>query len=298
MELEDILAPISIETFISQYKGEKHFLSKGSSERVKNLFCWHDLNHVLFSQRLGYPRFRLIKNGEVLSPEIYTDLVTDRRNNPFTRINAQRLKTELSKGCAIHILNAEEFSKNLTRICEKIGGILNSDVGMTIHVGMKESKGLDRHWDSHDVFVVQLEGKKRWRLYGFTEKYPFRIGPGKNENITNEIQWEGDLMPGDVLYLPRGYWHEAQAYDQSCMHLSIGMFNPKATDYLNWLSTQLIELEFFRKDIPLEDNCDIFLTELRVKLFDYINAKSYKVFRNKIANKYSVNNFELPNLNK
>lgn len=294
MQLEELIKPLSLDTFINQYKGEKYFLSKANA---KDLFSWSDLNQALFSQRLAYPRFRVIKDGKVLDPDVYTDMAVDRRSISYPKINAQKLTEELKKGSAIHILNAEEFSRKLSEICLSLGTTLKSDVGITIHIGMKESKGFDKHWDSHDVFVVQLEGKKKWRLYGFTEKYPFRKGPSKKENIHNNLEWEGDLSPGDVLYLPRGCWHEAQAYDQACMHLSIGMFNPKATDYLNWLSTQLIEFEFFRKDAPISNSSEEFINELKSKLLEYINVTNYEIFMNRISQKNHINAFELPNLN-
>ena len=297
MNFNDLILPISIEQFLSQYKGEKHFVSKGNKDRFQNLLSWDKLNEILFTQRLDYPRFRLIRNGEVIEPYIYTDFKSDKRGGKIAKLNPTKLNTELRKGTAIHILAVEEFSEELTQICSRIGNEMQSEVGMTAHIGMHESKGFNLHWDSHDVLILQLYGKKRWKLYGLTEKYPFRIGPSRKENISNEIVWEGDLEEGDVLYLPRGYWHDVNAYEEPCMHISIGMFNPKPTDYLKWLNNYLTEFEFFRKDLPAnpsDTDLTIFLTEVKEKLNSMITSKTYLTYLKEFSKSEKMDKFNLP----
>lgn len=89
--------------------------------------------------------------------------------------------------------------------------------------------GFNMHFDSMDVFIIQLEGEKRWK-YGrtpscvcpplnmlaedtarFDEAYP-KVTYAKPE--ASELS-ETVLTPGDVLYLPPGTWHEARAVDTS-----------------------------------------------------------------------------------
>jgi ribosomal protein L16 Arg81 hydroxylase len=296
VNFEQLIAPVSLQTFVSDYKGENYFVCKGEASRFEPLFNWTNLNNVLFTHRLTYPRFRLLKNGEVVEPASYIDTRRDRRGVNYEKVNSQKLVQKLTEGCAIHILSVEEFSLQLSEICMEIGNFTKGEVGVTLHVGIKESKGLNLHWDSHDVLVIHLHGRKRWRLYGFTQKHPFRIGPSRSEHISNKIVWEGDLLPGQVLYIPRGFWHEAQAYDEACMHLSIGMFNPKGTDYLTWLGIQLLELDFFRKDIPIDSSHDKFIEDFKSRLMNYINVNSLLAFQNSLIKKNDSSNFNLPNL--
>lgn len=43
------------------------------------------------------------------------------------------------------------------------------------------------------------------------------------------------LEPGDIFYLPRGWWHEVSATGGETFHLAIGTYPPYVTDYLNWI---------------------------------------------------------------
>ena len=67
------------------------------------------------------------------------------------------------------------------------------------------SQGFAPHRDTHDVFVVQSEGAKTWRL-----------GEGGEEE-------EVELHPGRVLYLPTGTRHSARAQDDPLVHVTIGI---------------------------------------------------------------------------
>lgn len=62
--------------------------------------------------------------------------------------------------------------------------------------------GLKPHADRHDVFVVQVDGVKRWQVDG---------------------QDACELRPGDVLYIPAGTTHSAMGTDVSSLHLTIGV---------------------------------------------------------------------------
>jgi 50S ribosomal protein L16 3-hydroxylase len=84
--------------------------------------------------------------------------------------------------------------------------------------------GVGPHVDSYDVFLLQLQGRRRWR-----------IGPVGNVTLVPdaplkllqkfEPQQSWDLEPGDMLYLPPGWAHEGVALGE-CMTASIGFRAP------------------------------------------------------------------------
>lgn len=299
MNLEDIIFPLTTNDFLHHYKGEKHFIQKGKTERFQHLFTWEQLNDILFSQRLEYPRIRLIKNGTVIEPDAYLDRLTDKRGGAYSKVNPKRLQAELNKGTAIHILSVQEFSEKLTYICNGISVALSCDVEMTIHIGMKHSKGFNRHWDSHDVFVLQLFGRKQWQLFDFTEQYPFRTGPSQKEDIKLHAIWKGDLEPGDVLYIPRGCWHDVESYDEPCMHISIGMYNPKGVDYIKHLTSLLYQFELFRKDIPIgvpEENLEVYLKDIKEEFNSLLTTKTLKNYLDRLKKTGNDSLFNFPHL--
>jgi hypothetical protein len=78
------------------------------------------------------------------------------------------------------------------------------------------------------VFVVQLEGTKRWRVWEPTGQSRDPIG-GKHAVARPTVDQLGapmlDLLlePGDVLYLPRGHPHVAETTDEASAHLTVGL---------------------------------------------------------------------------
>jgi ribosomal protein L16 Arg81 hydroxylase len=84
-------------------------------------------------------------------------------------------------------------------------------------------KGLATHYDTHDVFVLQIAGTKHWRLFEETVHLPLegqRMRP-RTEPQTDPTEF--DLLAGDPLYLPRGFAHDAVAVDSMSLHLTVGV---------------------------------------------------------------------------
>ena len=86
-------------------------------------------------------------------------------------------------------------------------------------------KGLKTHYDTHDVFVLQTYGAKRWRIYDLPVRLPLTDHPyvADVSNDPGEPSAEFTMNSGDLLYLPRGYLHDAVSLEASSLHLTIGI---------------------------------------------------------------------------
>ena len=80
--------------------------------------------------------------------------------------------------------------------------------------------GVGPHVDSYDVFLLQLHGKRRWRVER-THDPRFREGLPLKILQRFEPQHDWVLEPGDMLYLPPGWGHDGEAVGE-CMTASIG----------------------------------------------------------------------------
>jgi 50S ribosomal protein L16 3-hydroxylase len=84
--------------------------------------------------------------------------------------------------------------------------------------------GVGPHFDSYDVFLLQAQGRRRWRIgaqqdLSLVEGLPLKI-------LANfEPEEEFVLEPGDMLYLPPHYAHDGVA-EGECMTYSIGFRSP------------------------------------------------------------------------
>ncbi|MFD1556444.1 JmjC domain-containing protein [Paraburkholderia silviterrae] len=98
--------------------------------------------------------------------------------------------------------------------------------------------GVGPHFDSYDVFLLQVHGKRRWRIgaqrdLSLQEGLPLKV----LANFEPEEEWV--LEPGDMLYLPPHIAHDGVA-EGECMTCSIGFRSPSTTEltsqFLYWLA--------------------------------------------------------------
>ena len=103
------------------------------------------------------------------------------------------------------------------------------------------SQGFAPHWDDIDAFVLQIEGRKRWRLYptrDVSEKFPrfssAEFSKEERKRLEESKYVEIILEPGDLMYMPRGTIHEAfciandddeegKGDDEASLHLTISV---------------------------------------------------------------------------
>ena len=95
------------------------------------------------------------------------------------------------------------------------------------------------HIDAYDVFLLQLEGVRRWQI---SEQFEHRVLDNTDLEILQQFEAEQEwlLEPGDMLYLPPGVAHLGVAVD-ACMTCSIGFRAPSTHDMAPSLLDALLE---------------------------------------------------------
>uniref|UniRef100_A0A3P8VBB7 Bifunctional lysine-specific demethylase and histidyl-hydroxylase n=1 Tax=Cynoglossus semilaevis TaxID=244447 RepID=A0A3P8VBB7_CYNSE len=102
----------------------------------------------------------------------------------------------------------QRFKDELWRIQEKLESFFGALVGSNVYITPQESQGLPAHYDDVEVFILQLEGQKQWRLYEPTVPLSAEYSVESEDRIgrpTHQIL----LKAGDLLYFPRGTIHQA-----------------------------------------------------------------------------------------
>ncbi len=97
-----------------------------------------------------------------------------------------------------------------------------------------EGGGVGPHVDSYDVFLLQVEGSRRWRLGPVRDA---AMVPGLPLKILSRFEptEQHDLAPGDMLYLPPGWGHDGVAIGGPCMTCSVGFRAPSRQELLRHL---------------------------------------------------------------
>jgi ribosomal protein L16 Arg81 hydroxylase len=119
---------------------------------------------------------------------------------------------------------------------------------------MASHQAFGPHFDLHDVFAIHFEGEKVWNIYENIEKSPinhpsFKYNVEERRKRAGKIIDQVILKPGDLLYIPRGQYHDALASKNGAMHIAFGLTYFKMIDLMNSLWPNFILKEFMRNDI-------------------------------------------------
>ncbi|MGI5208400.1 cupin domain-containing protein [Spirillospora sp. CA-108201] len=99
--------------------------------------------------------------------------------------------------------------------------LLQSPVGINLYLTPRHGQGFRPHVDNHDVFILQLHGAKEWRIGTPLTALP--LSHTKEDVAELDDARQFTLRPGDTLYLPRGFPHEAVTSTSSSLHLTVGV---------------------------------------------------------------------------
>jgi ribosomal protein L16 Arg81 hydroxylase len=197
-------------------------------------FAWHELDGVLHQIEPVAPIFQLF-NGALVAEEQYTDVVAA-LGAARRRLNKRRFFEQLRGGATLVVNGFENYSATALRLGAAVARFCGWQTVGNAYLSVGGSGTFGKHWDTHDVFAIQLIGRKRWQV--FEPTFPLPLGIHRSEN-------SGQLCPstpaidcvlevGDLLYVPRGWWHCALPFNEPSLHLSVGAYGPTMHDYVTW----------------------------------------------------------------
>lgn len=249
--LARLLEPCAPEEFLASAWGRDFRHVRGARGKFSHLMPWSRLNDLLTRHRLDSPRLRLTREGKPVPASSYLRHTTGGRSKtPIPRLRAEELTNQLRDGATLVLDAVEELHAPLTVLAESLELLFRERVQINLYVGWRTSRGFDLHWDDHDVFILQVAGRKRWRVYGETRPCPITNDIEPAPKPTGDALWEDTLEDGDLLYIPRGWWHVAFPLDEPTLHLTVGVHKRTGLDLLRWLSDELRTSETFRRDLP------------------------------------------------
>ena len=249
--LASLVGVDSLAGFLAETLGQQPFRRRLPEGVAPTLFGWPQLNAALTRHRLGPPRLKLEKDGADAGKGVFRERRTS-RNNPIHDVDVPLLYERLRSGATLILDAVDELGGPLQPLCAGLADEFSATSQANLYACWGTSQGFDVHWDDHDVFVIQLEGAKRWMLYGSTRAAPLRRDLGEDHPQPGEPLEEIVLEAGELLYLPRGYWHAAVGMGRPTLHLTVGLSRKTGHDLLTWLADQALGEAVVRADLPFE----------------------------------------------
>ena len=220
-----------------------------------------DIEGLLESGGLRSPAFRLVRADVKLRASDYL-VDVPWRPVPFKGVaDVARVAEAFDAGATLVVQGLHHWWPALATFCRSLEASLGHPAQANAYYTPRSAQGLPVHHDTHDVFCLQIAGEKRWLVYEPVWELPL-----KHQRYDAKLGAPGEpvldvtLQPGDTLYLPRGWLHEAKTSGAESLHLTIG------TNVYSWLDAFKAALDECADDPDFRRSPDGSADELLARL--------------------------------
>jgi hypothetical protein len=183
----------------------------------------------LVSRRgLRTPFLRMAKDGDLVAPKRYTRGGGAGAGAP-DQVADDRVLDQLDGGATLVLQGLHRTWPPLVAFGSELAAELGHPVQVNAYVTPPQNTGFAAHYDVHDVFVLQIAGRKQWRVHEPVLTDPLGEQPWEQHRdavtarAAEAPMLDAVIEPGDSLYLPRGYLHSATALGELSIHLTVGI---------------------------------------------------------------------------
>jgi hypothetical protein len=245
------------EDFLAQAFRRHHTILPGDADQVRDLLDWNALNTILATHRMEPPRLRLAVRGQTPDQGAYTTPTVTRRSTVWHRLATGDLNKRLAEGATLVVDAIDQIHPPIGELAAELERMFRCSVQTNAYVSWRPESGFQTHWDDHDTVIVQVDGAKRWRVFGPTRQRPLHRDIEAPATPDGEPIAEFTLTAGDVLYVPRGHWHDVSALDgQRSLHLTFGLSVATGADLLGFVADVLRAVPALREDLPVLPGSD------------------------------------------
>ena len=225
--LQELLEPVTHEAFAQRWRDRQPLhVARQDAERFAHLVSQARIERLLSERPISFPDLQLSRFAQPIAPADYTDAAG--------RIIGPRLLQYHAEGATLVLARVQHYLPALSRLCETLQRQTGLRWQANAYLSPAGQQGFGPHYDAHDVYILQVTGRKRFAFYDGGPELPLssqRFEPGRWAPAAR-VQ-EADLHAGSTLYIPRGVMHDAVADPhQASVHITLGCFAPTLLDVL------------------------------------------------------------------
>lgn len=252
MDFATLIAPLDVRGFETEYWNRQPVVIRGNADSERSgLLDWPRLNAML--QIRPYwttERMKLVLDSKPIDPDFYMEDLGGRR-----LASPARVETMLAVGASLVADMVEEIDPHIARLTAMLADRFGARTGANVYASFQGVQAFASHCDLHDVFAVQCAGAKRWRIYRNRADNPIEglTGEGAQAQIDaakGPVLMDVTLQAGDLIYIPRGFFHDAVATDTSSLHLTISVAPAWGTLLFNFVEELARAESGFRAYLP------------------------------------------------
>lgn len=257
--LADLLHPVDEATFFDEYHDRKPLhVSAADPDRFADVMSWDILNRLLNMTAIWSPEsLQLVLDRRPVPAERYCRTAVDRTNKTALQPDAEQVNALLQCGASLVINDIDTLWPGLAAAADALERGLNGKTQSNLYCSAAAHQAFDSHFDTHEVFALHIAGEKVWRIYEGRLDRPIAhpayktLPQSYHDKHKGGVALEVTLRPGDLLYIPRGTYHDALASSAATIHVSFGVTHMIGFDVLNTLLDHAIADPLFRTNLPL-----------------------------------------------
>jgi bifunctional lysine-specific demethylase and histidyl-hydroxylase NO66 len=216
-----LLHPLTVESFLNEIWGTTHYhVSRNCPGYFDGLLGGSaSVDELLGFFRPDLSLVRLVREQDKKEPYLYR-----LANGVF---DAAAIGKDFADGYSIVLESIHRYVRAIASLLHAIEVELNFATQVNAYFTPPQSQGFVAHYDDHDVLILQIRGSKIWHLFDGADVAPHEMV--RQEPVAAAAlpsPTDVRLEAGDVLYLPRGRVHAAEATSELSVHLTLGLLAP------------------------------------------------------------------------
>jgi len=225
--LDDLLAPITPKVFHADHDDRKplHIPAQAGAAKAA-LLDWDRFNALLDQTSIWTTQnLKVVFNGQRVPPRQYCHEAATGAG-PVSRPSPAKVKLMLAQGASLILDEVQDLIPSVRAMTPALGQAFAGQVSANLYCSFGGVQAFGTHYDTHHVFAVQCAGEKVWTLYRNRADAPVSFPVDSEETRSwiagqrGEVMEQVRMRPGDVLYLPRGWYHEALATEEASLHVT------------------------------------------------------------------------------
>jgi hypothetical protein len=256
MQFADFIAPFDAAAFRSGYFGRRPLHVPGDGRGRPEIFHWARFNEILaITPYWNEDSLKVYYRSRAAFRENYCD-TTDLQPGQPAPISPPKVKALLGLGASL-------IANQVHRVCPEVAAVtamlereFSARAFANVYCSFQGVQAFQTHFDLHDVFAVQVEGEKTWHVYESRADAPTHALPPGDEiekwltASRGQLLFEVQMRPGDILYLPRGQYHDALTGEKASLHVTFGVQPATGLALFPLLEKTLLRESEFREYLP------------------------------------------------
>jgi len=264
----------------------KPWLGKGAVANIASYFTVEEFEALVNQAGIWSPdRLQVFLDHEPVPPGGLFHTLQSPKSQKH-ELNPAGLQQTLAHGSSVVLNDICGLSAGVMEIRETLADWTGGKLDCNLYFSQKDHQAFPVHYDVHDVLAFQVEGKKHWQVFEQAIEYPINHPAFKNrkqmnpEGSRNAPLLDFEFEPGDLVYIPSGYFHHATCRDGMSIHLAFGLVEMIGMDVISLAFEMAMREEFFRAPVNAvlreKDPVDFYLRKWAKQIKDLSGDPEFK----------------------